>query len=121
MSDFPVTIYHNPRCSHSRGALALIREAGHEPQVIDYLTTPPDRATLLRLLADAGLSPRQLLREKEAAYAELGLAGADDAALVDAMLAHPVLINRPLVVTPRGTRLCRPPEVVREILDGCPA
>jgi arsenate reductase len=111
-----VTIYHHTRCSNSRGALALIQAAGIEPVVVDYLQTPPDRATLLGLMHDAGLTPHTLIRSKEAVYAELGLDGADDAALIDAMLAHPLLINRPLVVTPRGTRLCRPPEMVYEIL-----
>lgn len=118
MAQPSVTIYHNARCSNSRGALALIQAAGIEPRVIDYLKTPPDRASLERLIRDAGLSPRELVRTKEAIYTELGLAKADDAALIEAMLAHPVLINRPIVVTPRGTRLCRPPEVVREILPG---
>lgn len=115
---FPITIYHNSRCSNSRGALALIREAGIEPVVIDYLQTPPDRATLLALVAATGEPVRALMREKEAAYAELGLDHPDttDAQRIDAMLAHPVLINRPLVVTPKGTRLCRPPERVRELL-----
>ncbi|BDI07816.1 arsenate reductase (glutaredoxin) [Sphaerotilus microaerophilus] len=116
MTEPTVTIYHNARCSNSRGALALIQAAGIEPRVIDYLKTPPDRATLEGLIRAAGLTPREVIRTKEAVYAELGLDGATDAALIDAMLAHPLLINRPFVVTPSGTRLCRPPEVVREIL-----
>lgn len=116
MTESTVTIYHNARCSNSRGALALIRAAGIEPRVVNYLETPPDRATLVALIRAAGLTPREAIRSKEAAYAELGLAAAGDDALIEAMLAHPVLINRPFVVTPRGTRLCRPPEVVREIL-----
>ncbi len=113
-----VTIYHNPRCSASRNTLALIRERGVEPHVVEYLKTPPDRDTLLRLIADSGLPVREIVRSKEALYKELGLDDStrSDEALVDAMLAHPVLINRPIVVTPAGTRLCRPTEVVLEIL-----
>lgn len=113
-----VTIYHNPACGTSRNTLALIREAGIEPVIIEYLKTPPDRDTLLELLREAGMTPRQLLREKAPPYAELGLAADHwtDAQLIDLMLAHPILINRPVVRTPRGTRLCRPPELVREIL-----
>ncbi|WP_422510268.1 arsenate reductase (glutaredoxin) [Stenotrophomonas sp. GZD-301] len=113
-----VTIWHNARCSNSRGALALIREAGIEPTVVDYLATPPDRATLAAVIARMGIAPRALLRSKEAAYAELGLddPALDDAALIDAMAAHPALINRPIVETPRGTRLCRPPETVLDLL-----
>lgn len=113
-----ITIYHNPRCSNSRGALEILREAGLEPVVIEYLGTPPDAATLKRLLAEMGMSARALLREKEAAYAELDLGNPkwSDEELVAFMVANPVLINRPIVVTPKGVRLCRPPEVVREIL-----
>lgn len=114
----PVTIYHNPACGTSRNTLGLIREAGIEPTVIEYLQTPPDRATLLDLLKRMGMRPRELLREKGTPYAELGL-GADhwsDAQLIDQMLAHPILINRPIVVTPRGVKLCRPSETVLEIL-----
>ncbi|MBV8666953.1 MAG: arsenate reductase (glutaredoxin) [Burkholderiaceae bacterium] len=114
-----VTIYHNPKCSASRNTLALIREAGIEPQVIEYLKTPPSRATLKSLIAQAGLSVRAAMRAKEDIYKELGLdnPALSDDALFDAMLAHPILINRPFVVTPRGVRLCRPTvEVVREIL-----
>lgn len=116
MSD--VTIYHNPACGTSRNALALIRDAGIEPQVIEYLKTPPDRPTLESLLARMGLRPRQLMREKEARYAELRLADQllSDSQLVEAMLAHPILIQRPIVVTPRGVRLCRPAETVLQIL-----
>ncbi|HRF83101.1 MAG: arsenate reductase (glutaredoxin) [Xanthomonadaceae bacterium] len=110
------TIWHNPRCGNSRGALQLLREHGIEPEVVDYLTQPPDRATLLRVAADSGLGVRGLVREKEAAYAERGLAMADDETLLEAMLADPVLINRPVVITPHGTRLCRPPETVLELL-----
>ena len=113
-----VTIWHNQRCSNSRGALQLLREHGIEPTVIDYLKDPPDRATLQALVAAMGLGARALLRDKEAAYAELGLANAalDDAALIEAMLQHPELINRPIVRTPRGVRLCRPPETVLALL-----
>lgn len=110
------TIYHNPRCGTSRNTLQLLRDAGHEPVVIEYLSTPPSRATLEELIAKAGLTVRAAMRVKEAQYAELGLADADDAALVDAMLAHPILIERPFVVTPLGVRLCRPKERVFEIL-----
>ena len=111
-----VTIYHNPACGTSRNTLGLIRNAGIEPQVIEYLRTPPDRATLLSLIAAMGVSVRDVVRAKEPLYAELGLADADDAALIDAMLAHPVLINRPIVVTALGTKLCRPSEAVLDIL-----
>jgi len=111
-----VTIYHNPKCSNSRGALALIREAGIEPHIVDYLKTPPSRAALADLLARADLTPRQAIRTKEALYRELRLDAADDDALLDAMAAHPVLIERPLVVTPNGVRLCRPPERVVDLL-----
>ena len=113
-----ITIYHNPACGTSRNTLALIRNAGVEPEVIEYLKTPPSRSTLSRMIKDAGLSVRQAIREKEKLFAELGLADATltDEQLLDAMLAHPVLINRPFVVTPAGTRLCRPSELLLEIL-----
>lgn len=111
-----VTIYHNPACGTSRNTLGLIRNAGIEPQVIEYLKTPPDRATLVSLIAAMGTPVREVVRTKEALYPELGLADADDAALIDAMLDHPVLINRPIVVTTLGTRLCRPSERVLDIL-----
>lgn len=113
-----ITIYHNPRCGTSRNTLAAIREAGHEPQVIEYLANPPSREQLARLIADAGLQPRDAVRRKEALYAELGLDRPEvtDAALLDAMAAHPILIERPFVVTPNGVRLCRPFERVREVL-----
>jgi arsenate reductase (glutaredoxin) len=113
-----VTIYHNPACGTSRNTLALIRGAGLEPRVIEYLKAPPDRMTLESLLARMSMRPRQLLREKEKLYAELGLADErlSDAALLDALLAHPILINRPIVVTPRGVKLCRPADAVLEIL-----
>lgn len=113
-----ITIYHNPRCGTSRNTLAAIREAGHEPQVVEYLANPPSREQLARLIADAGLQPRDAVRRKETLYAELGLDRPEvlDAALLDAMAAHPILIERPFVVTPKGVRLCRPFERVREIL-----
>jgi arsenate reductase (glutaredoxin) len=114
-----VTIYHNPACGTSRNTLALIRNAGIEPQVIEYLKTPPTRATLVDLIRRMGMTPRQVLREKGTPYAELGLDAAHwtDERLVDQMLAHPILINRPIVVAPLGVRRCRPSEVVLEILD----
>lgn len=113
-----ITIYHNPRCGTSRNTLAAIRDAGIEPRVIDYLSNPPTREELQAMLAAAGLTPRDAIRSKESLYTELGLDKPDvsDEALLDAMLAHPVLINRPFVVTPKGVRLCRPFELVREIL-----
>lgn len=113
-----VTIFHNPACGTSRNTLALIRNAGVEPTVIEYLKTPPDRRTLQRLIGQMGISPRDLLREKGTPYAELGLAAPNwtDAQLVDQMLAHPILINRPIVETPWGTKLCRPSEAVLDIL-----
>ena len=112
------TIYHNPQCGTSRNVLGLIRNAGIEPVVIEYLRTPPTREELQGLLAQMGLGVRDLLREKGTPYDELGLADAtlSDAQLLDAMLAHPILINRPIVVTPLGTRLCRPSETVLDIL-----
>ncbi len=113
-----VVIYHNPACGTSRNTLAMIRNAGLEPHVIEYLKTPPVRALLAQLIARAGLTPRGLLREKGTPYAELGLAdpALTDDQLIDAMMAHPILINRPLVVTPSGVRLCRPSEAVLHIL-----
>jgi arsenate reductase len=113
-----VTIYHNPNCGTSRNTLALIRNAGVEPTVIEYLNKPPDRDTLVALLKRAGMRPRDLLREKGTPYAELGLGDAHwtDDEVIDRMLAHPVLINRPLVVTPWGVKLCRPSEAVLDIL-----
>lgn len=113
-----ITIYHNARCGTSRNTLALIRNTGVEPRVIDYLATPPNRATLAGMIASAGLTVREAMRSKEAVFAELGLADAalGDDALLDAMLVNPVLINRPFVVTPMGTRLCRPSELVLDVL-----
>ncbi len=113
-----ITIYHNPACGTSRNVLAMIRNSGEEPQVIEYLKTPPGRAELVDLLVRAGISPRALLRRKGTPYDELGLdnPALTDDQLIDAMIAHPILINRPLVVTPLGVRLCRPSEVVLDIL-----
>ena len=113
-----IVIYHNPDCGTSRNTLAMIRNAGIEPHVVEYLKTPPSRAMLVQLLARAGITPRQLLREKGTPYADLGLGNEQlsEEALIDAMIAHPILINRPLVVSPLGVRLCRPSEVVLDIL-----
>jgi arsenate reductase len=113
-----ITIYHNNACSNSRGALALIRESGIEPEIIDYLNAPPTRERLQELIAQAGLTVRGAMRDKGELYDQLGLADASlsDDVLLDAMMAHPALINRPFVVTPKGVRLCRPPSLVHEIL-----
>lgn len=113
-----IVIYHNPECGTSRNTLAMIRNAGIEPHVVEYLKSPPARALLVQLIDRAGMRPRDLLREKGTPYAELGLddESLTDEALVDAMIAHPVLINRPLVVTPLGVKLCRPSEAVLDIL-----
>ncbi|MGU5675565.1 glutaredoxin-dependent arsenate reductase [Aeromonas hydrophila] len=118
MNDAHITIYHNPACGTSRNTLALIRNSGVEPTVIHYLETPPSRDTLLALIAAMGMPVRDLLRQNVPPYEALGLAENkfSDDELVDAMLAHPILINRPIVVTPLGTKLCRPSEVVLEIL-----
>ena len=114
----PITIFHNPACGTSRNVLALIRNSGEEPTVIEYLKTPPDRETLTALIAAMGAPVRAVLREKGTPYAELGLDDAkwSDQQLIDFMLQHPILINRPIVVTPLGTRLCRPSETVLDIL-----
>jgi arsenate reductase len=113
-----VTIYHNPDCGTSRNTLELIRHAGIEPTVVEYLATPPDRGQLVKMIADAGLTVREAIREKGTPYAELGLDNEDltDDDLLDAMLKHPILINRPFVITPMGTRLARPSERVLDIL-----
>ncbi|MBB5710426.1 arsenate reductase (glutaredoxin) [Sphingomonas xinjiangensis] len=113
-----IVIYHNPDCGTSRNTLAMIRNAGIEPHVVEYLKTPPSRALLADLIDRAGVTPRDLLREKGTPYAELGLGdpSLSDDALLDAMMAHPVLINRPLVVSPLGVRLCRPSEAVLDLL-----
>ena len=115
---FDVVIYHNPACGTSRNTLAMIRNAGIEPHVVEYLKTPPNRALLKQMLARAGLSVRDVLREKGTPYAELGLAdpALTDEQLLDAVEAHPVLLNRPLVVSPKGVRLCRPSEAVLDLL-----
>jgi len=112
------TIYHNPACGTSRNTLALIRNSGVEPQIVEYLKTPPSREELVVLLHLMGLTPRELLREKGTPFQELGLGdpAKTDAELLDAMMAHPILINRPIVVTPLGAKLCRPSEVVLDIL-----
>lgn len=116
MSDY--TIYHNPQCGTSRTVLEMLRSAGIEPEVIAYLKTPPDRSTLLRLAADSGVGLRGLLRTKGEVYEQLGLSDPSlgDEALLEALLAHPVLLNRPIVVAPGGTRVCRPADTVRELL-----
>lgn len=113
-----ITIYHNPKCGTSRNVLAAIREAGHEPEIIEYLKTPPTRETLEGLAARAGEGARGLLRAKEPLVQDLGLDAADvsDDAIIDAMLAHPILINRPIVVSPKGVKLCRPKELVADLL-----
>ncbi|TIW05535.1 MAG: arsenate reductase (glutaredoxin) [Mesorhizobium sp.] len=114
-----VTIYHNPACGTSRNTLAMIRASGEDPVAIEYLKTPLSRQRLLELIAALGITPRELLREKGTPYAELGLADPkwSDDELIDLMLAHPVLINRPIVETPRGARLCRPSEAVLPLLE----
>jgi arsenate reductase len=113
-----VVIYHNPACGTSRNVLELIRNSGVEPHVVEYLKTPPARALLVELIGRAEMKPRDLLREKGTPYAELGLGdhSLSDETLIDAMIAHPMLINRPLVVTPFGVKLCRPSEAVLDIL-----
>ncbi|KPH66138.1 MULTISPECIES: arsenate reductase (glutaredoxin) [Novosphingobium] len=113
-----IVIYHNPLCGTSRNALAMIRNVGIEPHVVEYLKTPPSRALLMELIARAGITPRALLREKGTPYAELGLGDETltDEALVDAMIEHPILINRPLVVSPLGVKLCRPSEEALDLL-----
>jgi arsenate reductase len=109
-------IYHNPRCSTSRNTLEMLREAGVEPTVVEYLKTPPSRAELAEMIRAAGIGVREAVRSREPLYAELGLATASDDELLDAMAEHPILIQRPFVVTPKGTRLARPLDAVREIL-----
>ena len=114
-----ITIYHNPQCGTSRNTLAMIRQSGEEPEIIEYLKTPPSRERLKELDALMGISPRALLREKGTPYAELGLGDTTlpEEALYDAMIEHPILINRPIVVSPKGARLCRPSELVLDLLD----
>ena len=113
-----IVIYHNPECGTSRNALAMIRNVGIEPHVVEYLKTPPSRALLVELIDRAGMTPRELLREKGTPFAELGLGNpaVTDTQLLDAIEAHPILINRPLVVSPKGVRLCRPSEAVLDLL-----
>lgn len=113
-----IMIYHNPDCGTSRNTLAMIRQSGEEPEVIEYLKMPPSRERLVELIAAMALTPRELLREKGTPYAELGLGDPKwtDDELIDFMIAHPILINRPIVVTPLGTKLCRPSEAVLDIL-----
>ncbi len=113
-----IVIYHNPECGTSRNALGLIRNAGIEPHVVEYLKTPPSRAMLVELIDRASITPRELLREKGTPFAELGLSNPalSDDALIDAMIAHPILINRPLVVSPLGVKLCRPSEAVLDLM-----
>jgi arsenate reductase len=120
---FPVVIHHNPDCGTSRNALAMIEAAGHAPTVVEYLRTGWTRAHLQSLLAVMGAGPRDILRDKGTPAAELGLLedGVGDDALLDAMIAHPVLVNRPIVATPKGVALCRPSEVVLTLLDASPA
>lgn len=114
-----VTIYHNPACGTSRNTLAIIRRSGIEPEIIPYLETPPTRGKLEWLIGEMGIAPRDLLRRKGTPYDDLGLddPALTDRQLIDAMLAHPILINRPIVVTPKGVRLCRPSETVLDLLD----
>ena len=115
----PVTIYHNAACGTSRNVLAMIRQSGEEPTVIEYLKDPPTRERLIELIRAMGISPRDLLRRKGTPYDELGLGdpSLSDDQIIDAMLAHPILINRPIVITDKGVRLCRPSEMVLEILS----
>jgi arsenate reductase len=122
MSDFPITIYHNPDCGTSRNTLAMIEAAGYAPTVIDYRQAGWTRAQLDALLAAMGRAPRDLLRDKGTPAADLGLLdpSVPDGALLEAMLEHPILVNRPIVVTPKGARLCRPSEAVLELLDRRP-
>ncbi|MGZ4578242.1 MAG: arsenate reductase (glutaredoxin) [Mycobacterium sp.] len=109
-------IYHNPRCSTSRNTLDLLRDNGFEPTIVEYLKTPPSRGELVRMINDAGIDVRTAVRKRESLYSELDLADATDDQLLDAMAEHPILIERPFVVTPKGTRLARPVDAVREIL-----
>lgn len=117
----PVEIWHNPRCSQSRNALAMIRHVGIEPRVVEYATASLSKSRIAEVIAAAGLRARAAIREKDALFVELGLAapGVSDDALLDAMVAHPILINRPFVITPMGTRLCRPSERVLDLLPPC--
>lgn len=120
--EFPITIYHNPKCGTSRNTLAMIRAAGYEPEVIEYVQTGWSRPQLISLLSAMGASAREVLREKGTPAAELGLLddAVSDDVLVDAMVSHPILVNRPIVVTPLGTKLCRPSEAVLDVLQNKP-
>ena len=122
MSDFPVVIHHNPECGTSRNVVQIVEAAGYTPTIIEYLKTGWTRPQLIALFAAAGLTPRAALRETKSPAAELGLlqAGVSDESLLDAMISHPVLVNRPLVATPKGIRLCRPSEVVLDLLERLP-
>jgi arsenate reductase len=120
-SDFPITIYHNPACGTSRNTLAMIRAAGYEPEVVEYLKTGWTRPGLEALVSASGASPRDLLRIKGTAAAELGLPDASDEAIIAAMVEDPALVNRPIVVTPKGAALCRPSERVLDLLDAQPS
>ena len=123
MTDFPITIFHNPACGTSRNTLAMIRAAGYEPKVVEYVEAGWTRSQLKGLVTALGASPRELMREKGTPAAELGLTDAQvsDDTILDAMVQHPILVNRPIVVTPRGARLCRPSEAVLDLLDDKPA
>ena len=120
--DFPITIFHNPACGTSRNALAMIQAAGYEPAVVEYLEAGWTREQLVHLLSEMHAAPRDILREKGTPAAELGLLDPDvsDDALLAAMVEHPILVNRPIVVTPKGVRLCRPSEAVLDLLDRAP-
>ncbi len=122
MSDFPVTVFHNPACGTSRNVLEMVRAAGHEPEVVEYLKAGWTADQLRALFAEAGLTPRDAMREKGSPAAELGLleAGVSDDAILAAMVEHPILVNRPLVKTPKGAALCRPSEKVLDLLDSAP-
>ena len=121
-ADFPITIFHNPACGTSRNVVAMVRAAGYEPQVIEYLQVGWTQGQLRELARQAGLTFRQVIREKGAPAAELGLLadGVDENSILDAMVEHPILVNRPIVVTPKGVRLCRPSEGVLDLLDRKP-
>ena len=122
MSDFPVTVFHNPACGTSRNVLEMVRAAGPEPEVVEYLKAGWDAAQLRALFDEAGLTPREAMRERGSPAEELGLleAGAADEAILAAMVEHPVLVNRPIVKTPKGAALCRPKEKVLDLLEGTP-
>jgi arsenate reductase len=111
-----ITIYHNPKCSNSRAALEIIRAGGHIPRVVEYLKTPLSKDEIKALAEQIAVPVRQIVREKEPVYAELGLEGAEDDRLAEAVAEHPILLNRPIVVTDKGAKLCRPPEIVKNLL-----